>query len=47
MVTGYDRLGLKDLSRDAQRVLKQNFPNSRFLSADGLEVTSKPWWRVW
>jgi outer membrane protein assembly factor BamD len=47
MVEGYGRLGLKDLSRDAQRVLKQNFPNSRFLSADGLEVTSKPLWRVW
>ena len=47
MATGYDRLGLKDLSRDAQRVLKQNFPNSRFLSADGMEFTSKPWWRLW
>lgn len=47
MVTGYGRLGLKDLSRDAQRVLRLNFPNSRFLAADGLETTPKPLWRLW
>jgi outer membrane protein assembly factor BamD len=47
MATGYERLGLKDLSRNAQRVLKQNFPNSRFLSGDGMEINSKPWWRFW
>lgn len=47
MVTGYERLGLKDLSQDAQRVLKSNFPASRFLSADGQEVNNKAWWRFW
>ena len=48
MVMGYERLGLKELSADAQRVLKKNFPSSRFLSADGLNPSSdKPWWRFW
>jgi len=47
MVMGYERLGLKELSADAQRVLKKNFPSSRFLSADGLNPSDKPWWRFW
>ncbi len=47
LVTGYERLGLKDLSQDAQRVLQRNFPNSRFLSADGQQVNTKAWWRFW
>jgi len=47
MVTGYERLGLKELSVDAQRVLKKNFPSSRFLAADGLNPSEKPWWRFW
>ncbi|MFM8770087.1 MAG: outer membrane protein assembly factor BamD [Rubrivivax sp.] len=47
MVMGYDRLGLKELSADAQRVLKQNFPRSRFLAAEGLSSSDKPWWRIW
>ena len=47
MVIGYERLGLKELSADAQRVLKKNFPSSRFLSADGLNPSDKPWWRFW
>ena len=47
MVLGYERLGMKELSQDAQRVLKQNFPGSKFLSSDGLTVSSRPWWRFW
>jgi outer membrane protein assembly factor BamD len=47
MVMGYERLGLKELSADAQRVLKKNFPSSRFLAADGLNPSDKPWWRFW
>lgn len=47
MTMGYERLGMKALSADAQRVLKRNFPTSRFLSADGLGASSKPWWRLW
>jgi outer membrane protein assembly factor BamD len=47
MVMGYERLGLKELSADAQRVLKKNFPSSRFLAADGMNPSDKPWWRFW
>jgi outer membrane protein assembly factor BamD len=47
MVTGYERLGMQELSQDAQRVLKQNFPSSQFLTTDGLSVSTKSWWRFW
>lgn len=47
MVMGYERLGLKELSADAQRVLKKNYPSSRFLAADGLNTSDRPWWRFW
>ena len=47
MVTGYERLGMQELSQDAQRVLKQNFPSSRYLTTDGLTVSTKSWWRFW
>jgi outer membrane protein assembly factor BamD len=42
----YDKLGLKDLSADADRVLKQNYPDSRFLR-DGLRTGDRPWWKLW
>lgn len=32
MMTGYQQLGLEDLSRDARRVLEKNFPSSSYLS---------------
>jgi hypothetical protein len=31
MIRSYDKLGMFDLRDDAQRVFKQNYPNSRFL----------------
>jgi len=42
----YDRLGLKDLSADADRVLKKNFPNSRYLK-DGVRAPTRAWWQFW
>jgi outer membrane protein assembly factor BamD len=43
MVIAYDRLGLKQLRDDAQRVLDKNFPNSTFA-----DITKKKvWWRLW
>ena len=42
MVTAYDKLGLKLLRDDAQRVLDKNFPNSSFA-----EANKKAWWRFW
>lgn len=46
MAQAYDKLGLVPLRDDAERVLKLNFPHSRFL-ADGLQRRAKPWWQLW
>ena len=45
MVQAYDALAMNDLRDDADRVMRQNFPNSRYLS--DLVTTDKPWWRFW
>jgi outer membrane protein assembly factor BamD len=46
MAQSYDRLGLDQLRDDADRVLKKNFPNSRFL-AEGLTKPKRAWWQFW
>ena len=46
MSSSYERLGLDKLRDDAQRVMKQNFPASKF-SADGLRQAKRAWWQVW
>lgn len=46
MARSYDRLGLDQLRDDAERVLKKNFPDSRF-SSDGFRAADKPWWQLW
>jgi outer membrane protein assembly factor BamD len=46
MASSYDRLGLPELRDDAERVLRQNFPDSAFLRG-GLQDKQKPWWQVW
>jgi outer membrane protein assembly factor BamD len=46
LTASYDRLGMHELHDDALRVLKQNFPSSRFL-AGGLSSIDKPWWVFW
>lgn len=45
IIRGYDALGMKDLRDDTERVMRRNFPNSRFY-AKGLE-NSDPWWKLW
>jgi outer membrane protein assembly factor BamD len=45
LVQSYDKLELSLLRDDAERVLKQNFPNSRYLS-EGL-AAGRPWWKLW
>jgi outer membrane protein assembly factor BamD len=45
MVKAYDAMGLVDLRDDAERVMKKNFPDSRYLA--GGEVNKKPWWVIW
>jgi outer membrane protein assembly factor BamD len=46
MAESYDRLGLNELRDDADRVLRQNFPNTT-LHSDGIGYAKKPWWQVW
>jgi len=36
---------MKELRDDAERVLKQNFPNSRFYT-EGIERKTA-WWQLW
>jgi outer membrane protein assembly factor BamD len=45
MVRSYDALGTNDLRDDALRVLKLNFPNSKYIT--GNFDKTKPWWRFW
>jgi outer membrane protein assembly factor BamD len=46
MAQSYDRLGLAELRDDAERVLRQNFPNSEF-AARGLSAPTRAWWQFW
>ncbi|MDE2366954.1 MAG: outer membrane protein assembly factor BamD [Betaproteobacteria bacterium] len=46
MVKAYDALGMTDLRDDAERVMKKNFPDSRFFSAS-TGASSEPWWKFW
>jgi outer membrane protein assembly factor BamD len=46
MARSYDRLGLESLRDDADRVLRQNFPDSRF-TAEGIRAKPKAWWQFW
>jgi outer membrane protein assembly factor BamD len=42
LVKSYDKLGLVQLRDDAERVLKQTFPQSA-----GVITADKPWWKFW
>jgi outer membrane protein assembly factor BamD len=44
MVQSYDKLQLTTLRDGAQRVLKQNFPNSRYIAGN---EGKGAWWRFW
>jgi outer membrane protein assembly factor BamD len=46
MSASYERLGLDALRDDAQRVLRQNFPDSRY-PADGVGERKRRWWQLW
>lgn len=45
MVRSYDALGMPELRNDAERVFKQNFPNSAYLKGDWQK--SESWWKFW
>ena len=42
----YEKLGLTELQTDAERVLRQNFPQSKYL-AGGLGKRESAWWKFW
>jgi outer membrane protein assembly factor BamD len=48
MAQSYDKLGLEPLRDDADRVLRKNFPNSRYL-AEGVRdrARERAWWQLW
>ena len=46
MVRAYDKMGLSDLSQDAQRVLAKTFPNSAYLKGAPIGL-SKAWYQIW
>jgi outer membrane protein assembly factor BamD len=45
MVKAYDALGMTDLRNDAERVMLQNFPNSKYLK--GGVSRDHSWWQIW
>lgn len=47
MIRSYDKLGLEQLRDDAQRVLRQNYPTSPYLTAEGLRSKERAWWQFW
>ncbi|MDN5881896.1 MAG: outer membrane protein assembly factor BamD [Nitrosospira sp.] len=46
MIKAYNALGLTDLRDDAERVMRKNFPNSRFFP-DWTTASGEPWWKFW
>ena len=47
MARSYDRLGLAQLRDDAERVLRQNYPQSAYLGATALLDKQRSWWQPW
>ncbi len=43
LVKAYDALGLVDLRDDAERVMRRNFPDSRYFKVD----ITRRWWQFW
>ena len=46
LVRAYDALGMNDLRDAADRVMRTNFPESRYLKGDASKP-DVPWWRIW
>ena len=46
LVQSYDKLELATLRDAAERVLRTNFPNSRYV-AGNMASDARPWWRFW
>jgi outer membrane protein assembly factor BamD len=46
MVKAYDALGMNDLRDGADKVMRTNFPQSKYLTGKGVRP-DVPWWRLW
>jgi outer membrane protein assembly factor BamD len=46
MVKAYDALGMEDLRNAADRVMRKNFPESKYLNPKGYK-RDVPWWKLW
>jgi outer membrane protein assembly factor BamD len=46
LVKAYDALGMDELRDGADRVMRSNFPDSRYLKVGGA-TKDVPWWRLW
>ena len=46
MVSCYEHLGIEDLRKDTERVLKANYPNTKF-NAQKILSKKKEWWKFW
>jgi outer membrane protein assembly factor BamD len=47
MARSYDALGMPELRDDANRVFRQNFPNSALPVTGGVRKENSPWWKIW
>lgn len=45
LVSAYDKQGMADLRDDADRVLRKNFPQSRYFQ--NVSADQKSWWKFW
>lgn len=45
LVKSYDELGMTDLRNDSERIMRKNFPDSRYFN--GAVGRKDPWWKVW
>ena len=47
LIKSYERLGMTDLSTDAVRVFKLNFPDSQMLVTGQRAKKERSWWQIW
>lgn len=47
LVKSYDKLGMQDLSADANRVLALNFPDSQMIATGQRVKKERQWWQLW
>lgn len=47
LIKSYERLGMTDLSTDAIRVFKLNFPDSQMLATGQRAKKERSWWQIW